>query len=143
MTCDEIRKFPLKRLRVNGGDVLHGMKASDIGYKGFGEVYFSWVEANAIKGWKRHKRMTLNLVVPTGDVRFIFFDNADNSHFKELIIGDQDYSRLCVPPGIWFGFQGISNGKGSLIMNLADIIHDPIEVERIPLDAVSFDWRRE
>ena len=31
------------------GDVLFGMKQSDAGYTGFGEPYFSWVSAGAVK----------------------------------------------------------------------------------------------
>ena len=34
---------------------------------GFEEAYFSLIDKDAVKAWKRHKTMTLNLVVPLGD----------------------------------------------------------------------------
>ena len=56
--------YPLKQIRVSKGDVYHALKSTDLGYVGFGETYFSWIEYGEVKGWKRHNRMTLNLVVP-------------------------------------------------------------------------------
>ena len=84
-----------------------------------------------------HKEMTLNLIVPLGDVRFVFTDG--NGSFKEEIIGEKNYKRLTVPPHIWFGFQGKGADK-SLILNLANIAHDEEEVERVPLDSFNFNW---
>ena len=71
-----------------GGDVMHAMKESSVGYVGFGEVYFSQVNKGAIKAWKRHKKMTLNLVVPVGEIRFVLFDDREvsNTQFQEIII---------------------------------------------------------
>ena len=61
---------PLKIIPVPGGDVLHAMKYSDKGFTGFGEAYFSTIEPGIIKAWKRHRKMTLNLIVPFGAIRF-------------------------------------------------------------------------
>ena len=44
---------------------MHGIKKNDTGYVGFGEVYFSYINPKAVKAWKKHNRMTLNLVVPS------------------------------------------------------------------------------
>ena len=38
------------------------------------EIYFSWINKKAIKGWKLHKKMSMNLVVPIGKVKFVFYD---------------------------------------------------------------------
>ena len=64
ISIDDILVTSLKRIEVKGGDVLHAM--NDIQVSGFvlGEAYFSFVEPSFIKAWKRHKEMTLNLVVP-------------------------------------------------------------------------------
>ena len=51
----------LKRISVPDGDILHGMKKTDVGYKDFGEIYFSYILKDKIKAWKIHKKMTLNL----------------------------------------------------------------------------------
>ena len=52
VSLDDILVTPLKRIPTVGGDVMHGLKKSDNGFNGFGEVYFSWVEQGAIKAWK-------------------------------------------------------------------------------------------
>ena len=68
----DILVSPLQQIETVGGDVWHTMKQTDVGYAGFGEAYFSWVASGAIKAWKRHTQMTMNLVVPVGQVRFVF-----------------------------------------------------------------------
>tara|TARA_B100000787_G_scaffold163727_1_gene145670 strand:- start:12 stop:449 length:438 start_codon:yes stop_codon:yes gene_type:complete len=135
---------PLPIIKTKGGDVLHAMKSRDDGYLGFGEAYFSKVHPKAIKGWKLHKKMTLNLVVPIGSVRFILYDNQDErnnaNQFQEVILEEKSiYSRLTIPPMIWVGFQGVSK-KTSLVLNLADIEHSTEEIERKELDEIKFNW---
>ena len=137
---DGIRVTPLDRIPTVGGDVLHGMKRSDPGYTDFGEAYFSWIEEGAIKAWKKHQRMTLNLVAPVGHVRFVFTAGPEASVVREVELGERHYNRLTVPPGVWFGFQGL--GSRNLILNLADLPHDPAEVDRLPVEAIRFDWSR-
>lgn len=53
---------PLPIIDTKGGDVLHAMKVSDEGFHVFGEAYFSTVKSGAIKGWKLHREMVLNIV---------------------------------------------------------------------------------
>ena len=127
VSLNEICVTPLKRISVTGGDVLNAMKKSDAGYVDFGEAYFSLVEFGAIKAWKRHLQMTLNLVVPIGEVQFVLIDSV--GLIREERIGEGHYARLTIPPGIWFGFQGVSK-KIALLLNIADIEHSPDEVER-------------
>ena len=63
ISVDKILVTPLNRLSFEGADVMHAMKQSDTGYTGFGEDYFSWVSAAAVKAWKRHAQITMNVVV--------------------------------------------------------------------------------
>ena len=134
----DILVTPLPRIITPGGDVLHAMKQSDTGYNGYGEAYFSWVEKGAVKAWKRHTRMTMNVVVPVGTVRFVFRpEGADMFRVEE--IGVDRYARITVPAGIWFGFQGLAEPQ-SLVLNVANIPHDPNEVERLELSDFKFKW---
>ena len=82
--------------------------------------------------------MTLNLVVPFGNVLFVFYLDDEDS-FIEIKIGEENYQRLNVPPGIWFGFKGL-NESGSLIMNLADMEHNPDELLRKSIDEFEYNW---
>ena len=137
VTVNEIITTPLKRISVIGGDVLHAMKKSDLGFDGFGESYFSQVEHGIVKAWKRHIHMTLNLIVPIGKVRFVFMDNKGS--FREEILGEDNYARLTVPPGLWFGFQGVSENT-ALVLNIANIEHSPDEVEHNELNNINYNW---
>jgi dTDP-4-dehydrorhamnose 3,5-epimerase len=133
----EIKISQLARIPATGGDVLHAMKQSDTGYEGFGEAYFSWVANGIVKGWKRHTLMTMNIVVPVGQVRFVFYTNEHMYRVEE--IGADRYMRITVPPGIWFGFQGLAEQQ-SLVLNIANIPHDQNEVERLALSEMKYDW---
>ena len=141
MNISDILVTPLRRVETIGGDVLHGMKQSDPGYAGFGEAYFSWVSIDSVKAWKRHTQMTMNVVVPVGKVRFVFrsVNSDDVEEFRVEEIGEDHYVRLTVPPGIWFGFQGVGKPQ-SLVMNIASIPHDPNEVERMLLSDINYKW---
>ena len=132
---------PLKRIPTPGGDVLPALKSTEGAFNGFGEAYFSFVEPGVIKAWKQHLRMTMNLVVPVGSVRFVFHDSFTLS-FREEIIGESNYQRLTVPPNIWFGFQGVASTP-SLLLNLASVPHDPAEVKRKTLAEVQSNWQSE
>jgi len=140
---DGMIKTDLKIIEADSGSIYHGLKNIDNGFKKFGEVYFSSIKKNTIRAWKQHKQMTLNLIVPVGKVRFRFFDdrkksNTFNKTFK-IVLSQKPYFRLTVPPGIWYGFQGISDGL-NLICNVTDIPHDPDEVLRKKIHEIEMDW---
>ena len=87
--------------------------------------------------------MILNFAVPIGHIRFILFDDRDNSKtkgcYQEVILSRNNYQRLTVPPMIWFAFEGIAKDS-SLLLNLASIPHKKEEQENLPLDQIKFDW---
>ena len=140
---DGITFTALDKIESDTGSVLHFIKNDDPGYIGFGEVYFSTVKKGAIKAWKMHKLMTLNLVVPVGEVFFVFVDqrkkSKTNGEIYKVRLSSNPYRRMTVPPGIWFGFMGLSS-ELNLLSNQADIVHDPNEVERKDLNAFQIDW---
>ena len=138
---DQIQVTPLQQISTLGGDVWHALKSTEKSFNGFGEAYFSWVEARSIKAWKQHLQMTMNLVVPIGTVRFVFCDLQLHT-FREEEIGASTYARITVPPKIWFGFQGMSE-KPSLVLNVANLPHDPAEVERKMKEEIYFNWQKD
>jgi dTDP-4-dehydrorhamnose 3,5-epimerase len=135
---------PLKHIPHPKGDLYHGMRCSDPGYNGFGEAYFSTVNKGDVKPWKKHLRMTLNLVVPVGKIRFVILDMRDGSVTfggRMLVeIGPENYQRLTVPPGLWMAFEGMNDGL-NLLLNMADLEHDPGEMERVELDTFEYPGR--
>ena len=136
MSNFKIKIKKLKKFKLEDGDVYHALKASESEYSGFKEAYFSTIKNNKIKAWKRHYKMTMNLIVPIGKVQFVFYDENKNL-LKNLMIGEENYSRITVPPMIWFGFKGVSLNT-SYILNISNEIHDPLEVERKPLTFLNF-----
>ena len=140
---DDIIVTPLHTFELAEGNVMHGMRNSDPEYAGFGEAYFSVINEGAIKAWKCHLQMTLNLILVCGEVKFVFAtmnnDGAAKANFREIILNRQCHSRLTVPPGIWFGFKGIGT-KESTILNIANIIHDPDEVKRMEQSSLKYSW---
>jgi dTDP-4-dehydrorhamnose 3,5-epimerase len=128
---------PLRIIEGVSGDVLHALKASDDCFTGFGEAYFSSVLQGVVKGWKRHREMKLNIVVPFGEIQFVLFDDrADSTTFgciQEIMLSRLNYQRLTVPPGVWMAFKGISM-ELNMLLNIASIPHDPAEAENLPLD---------
>ena len=73
-------------------------------------------------------------------MRFVFFNTKKETYYQE-IVGESNYSRITVPPGIWFGFQGLASTK-SLVVNIANIVHDQKEVEKKSLDYFNFNWSK-
>ena len=71
---------PLKIIETSGGNVLHSLKDTDSGFNGFGEAYFSEIEPKAIKAWKLHKKMTLNISVPIGKIKFVLYTTKILDH---------------------------------------------------------------
>jgi dTDP-4-dehydrorhamnose 3,5-epimerase len=129
---DKIKIFNLEKILLEGGDIIKVFKKSVSGNITFEEIYFSSIDFNFIKGWKMHKKMTMNLMVPSGEVEFLFV-TKDFKNSKKIIIGEFNNIRVQVPPNIWFCFKGLSE-KLNLVLNLASIEHDPDEIERLEIN---------
>lgn len=133
---------PLKHIVVPKGDIYHVMKSTDEGYAGFGEVYFSQIKHGEAKGWKRHNRMTLNLIVLIGTIKFVIYDDREGSstrgQFEEVMLSPEtNYQRLTLAPGLWMAFYGVGEGTSMLI----DIIpepHDPTEANHRDLYTIDY-----
>ena len=145
MNLEGVSVTPQKVIPMETGDVLHGIKKHEKNFVGFGEAYFSKVKKGSVKAWKQHHHMTLNILVPVGNIRFVLYDDREESNTKGLFqtidLGESNYSRLTVPPKLWAGFTGLSEGL-NLLMNLADLEHDPEEVSRKDIDKIPYDWSR-
>ena len=140
---DGIEITSLKIIKNVRGDIMHGLISSEKQYRGFGEAYFSKILKDQIKGWKAHKKMTMNLIVPYGEVKFVMYDDRDISStknkFYECTLSKDNYKRITIPPNIWLAFQG-KNFEESIIFNLASISHDDNEVFKKDIKDINYNW---
>ena len=127
------------------GKVMHFMRCDDPDFVGFGEVYFSMVFPGVVKGWHLHKVMTLNYTVPVGIIKLVLYDAREDSptrgQLMELFIGEGNYSRVTVPPGVWNGFKDLGTNP-SIVCNCASHPYDPSEIVRMsPTDGmIPYSW---
>ena len=138
---------PLQAIADDRGAVLHMLRADAEHFDRFGEIYFSTVHPGRVKAWQRHRRMTLNYAVPVGQIRFVIFDDREDSatrgRLMELSIGESNYCLVIVPSGLWSGFKGLGD-RTALVANCATLPHDPAEIERRAQDTptIPYDWSR-
>ena len=133
--------LPRKVVTVDGGNVYHCLKSSDSSYTGFGESYFSTINLNYIKGWKRHRVMHMNLCCIHGEVQFYISNchTPQDYDFSSVNLTPKNHSTLSVFPGAWFAFRGLSS-EISIILNISSIEHNETEVDRLPLNHFLCNW---
>ena len=137
---------PLKKIPDERGSIYHMLRNDDPLFEKFGEIYFSLVYPGIIKGWHLHKKMVLNYAVIQGMIKLVLYDDRDNSNTKgnlmEIYLGEENYSLVKIPFGIWNGFKGIGL-KQSIVANCSTLAHDPDEIVRMdPFDnKIPYDWQ--
>ncbi len=133
----------LNIIETEKGNILHGLKKTSSGYLNFGESYYSEVNPMEIKGWKKHNKVTLNICVPVGLIKFVIHSSdkreLNSDICKEYIIGNTNYKLLTIPPGFWVAFQGLETKN--MLHNIIDLEHDPSESESLDLDYFSYKWQ--
>jgi dTDP-4-dehydrorhamnose 3,5-epimerase len=141
---DGVQVVPLRRIPDERGTILHMLRRTDPHFVEFGEIYFSTIYRDVIKGWHRHRLMTLNYACIVGRIKLVLYDDREDSPtlgaLLERFLGPDDYSLVVIPPGIWTGFKGMADL--SMIANCATHPHDPSLTERLdPLSAtIPYDW---
>jgi dTDP-4-dehydrorhamnose 3,5-epimerase len=141
----DVQVTPLRRIPDERGAVFHMLREDSPVFERFGEIYFSTVYPDVVKGWHLHTRMTLNYAVPVGMIKLVCFDDRAESPTRgavqELHVGELNYALVTIPPRVWNGFKG-EGTTPALVANCATIPHDPAEIERLdPFDnEIPYDW---
>jgi len=141
----DVKITPLKIISDNRGKVMHMLRTDSQVFEKFGEIYFSTIYHQSIKGWHLHKESTLNYVCIKGKVKLVLFDNRKESStkgvYQELILSPEDYFLVTIPPNIWNGFKGLDKTE-SIIANCLTLPHDEKEIVRKdPFDkSFSYKW---
>jgi dTDP-4-dehydrorhamnose 3,5-epimerase len=130
MSVSKIKVLKLKKFNNPIGDTMKYLSRKSSFFKGFGEVYFSEIKKNKIKGWNYHKKYWCLLCVPFGKVKFNF-KNQLNSKVKSITIGKKNYSVIIVPPKIYFSFK--SEVANSLVVNTINGVHNENETIKVSI----------
>ena len=144
---DGIKITPLKQIEDDRGKVMHMLRNDSANFIKFGEIYFSTVHPNKIKGWHIHKKMTLNYAVVHGEIKLVLYDARTNSKTKgevqEFFLSQSNYKLISVPPLVWNGFKGIGK-KTAIVANCADLPYDDSEIERKSAfdKTIPYDWNK-
>lgn len=134
---DGVVLTPLKQIYSQNGNVYHALKSSDPGFEGFGEAYFSTVKKGGIKGWKKHQKMILNIIVPVGEIKFVIYNEILKT-FYSVCLSQKNYQRLTIEKGLWLAFKGV--GDDNMLMNLASIEHSPSESISVDIKDIDYEW---
>ena len=106
------------------GTVHHMLRRTDPHFIEFGEIYFTTVYRDVVKGWHRHREMTLNYACIWGRIKLVLFDDRDGSTTRgelvERFLGPDDYSLVIIPPGVWNGFKGMADD-----LDGGELLHPP------------------
>lgn len=142
---DGVVLTPLRQIFDERGKVMHMLREDSPVFSRFGEIYFSCTHPGAVKAWHLHKEMTLNYAVIYGEIKFVLYDDRENSptsgEVQELFISPENYQLVTVPPLIWNGFKGVGV-QTAIVANCATMPHSPTEIERRPASdrGIPYDW---
>ena len=106
----------------------------------------SSIYRDAVKGWHRHRDMTLHYACVHGRVKCVVFDDRPASptrgYLMEIFLGPDSYNMLIVPPETWNGFKGLVDV--SLVANACSHAHDPLRSDRLDpyKNEIPYDWAR-
>ena len=142
----DVKITPLKIISDNRGKVMHMLRTDSQVFEKFGEIYFSTIYHQSIKGWHLHKESVLNYVCIKGKVKLVLFDNRKESStkgvYQELILSPEDYFLVTIPPNIWNGFKGLDRAE-SIIANCLTLPHNEREMLRKDPFDKSFNYKWE
>jgi hypothetical protein len=118
--------FPIliKQQVINNknGDIIKFISKKDKYFKGFGELYFSKIRKNYLKGWIIHKKNYSLLKIISGKIliKTIFFHKKKIIK-KNFLISSKKNVLLLIPPKIAFNL--ISIDSISIIQNFSNNVH--------------------
>jgi len=142
---DGVQIVPLRRIPDERGTIYHMLREDDPHFAGFGEIYFTSIYPDVVKGWHKHREMTLNYACIFGRVKLVLYDDRPGSStagtLQEVFLGPDDYSLVQIGPEIWSGMKGMSE-PFAMVANCCTHAHDPNRTTRLePFDNdIPYDW---
>lgn len=142
---DGVQVIPLSRIPDERGTVYHMLRCTDPHFLQFGEVYFSSVFPGVVKGWHKHREMTLHYACVFGRVKVVLYDDREGSATRgtlmEVFLGPDSFGLVVIPPGVWNGLKGMSEPY-AIVCNCCTHPHDPARSTRLdPFhNDIPYDW---
>ena len=136
---------PLRRIPDERGTIFHMLRSTDPHFQKFGEIYFSTVYKGIVKGWHRHRGMTLNYACIEGRIKLVLYDDRPGSptlgEIQEVFLGPDAYALVIIPPEVWNGFKGMSDPY-AIVANCCTEPHDPARSTRLDpfKNTIPYDW---
>jgi dTDP-4-dehydrorhamnose 3,5-epimerase len=136
----------LKLLANERGRLMEIQRADEPDFPGFGQAYATSTYAGVIKAWYRHKTQVDQIVVITGLLKLVLYDDRDDSPtngvVQEVVLGDLSPRLVRIPPGIWHGFRAIG-GREAFVLHLNSVPYSPDspDEERVSPDSDLIPYR--
>jgi len=119
-----MKKNKYKIIKNQLGNIEKIISKNEKYYKGFNELYITNLNKDKIKGWNMHKKMTLNLFVIKGKVKFHL---KQKKILKQITLSEDSKEILTVKPKTWLKMKNLYNKK-SKIINFANLKHNKNEI---------------
>ena len=140
---EKLRVIPDER-----GRLMEILRNDDEVYSQFGQVYMTTTYPQVIKAWHYHKMQDDNIVVITGMLKLVLFDDREDSptrgEINELFIGVHHPMLVHVPSNVYHGWKCISEGE-AIVINTVTRPYDYARPDeyRLPYDTdqIPYDWR--
>jgi len=123
-------------------------ESCDSEFKGFGEIYFSTIYPDVVKGWHLHESSTLNYAVIKGMIKLVLYDDRkDSKTYKkimEIYMGEDNYCLVQIPPKVWNGFKCVGNHY-AIVADLINVCHKDDVMKRLDPhnnDLINYNWGR-
>lgn len=132
---------PLKIIPDERGCVRHFIRSDDPDFTVFGETYITEVYKGVVKAWHGYPTKLMHYTVIRGMVQLALFDTRKLSKTfqksETLFVGEQNYVRVTIPPGVFNGFKGLTD---SIVVVTASEPFSEEGIIRFNPDYFPYDW---
>ena len=140
MNLKKVKIYKSKKIFNINGNLSKLLSKKSLSYKNFGELYLTNIKYKSIKGWKYHNKMTSNIFLIFGKVKFVIVEKKNNKIiFVEHILNSENINHIYIPNKTYFAFTGLSKTESTLI-NFASIVHEKKESLRLNLSEFNYKW---
>ncbi len=143
---DDVYVRELQKFCNDQGCIYKMLSENDSFFDRFGEIYFSLIYSNVIKGWNVHTRQDTNMACISGTIELVLYDRRQDSSsagtIQKVPLGEENYCLVHIPHGVAYSWKAF-DGTSALVANCATLPHDPKESIKITLDSkeIPYQWQ--